>query len=305
MAAIYILDFEDIYSAILEMLKIQASDTTTVNRIKRNINIAYEDVISRHNWWWNRAVTSLQLPAKITTGTVAINANSATITFSSAPAPSVANYKIKFAALPEVYTISAHTALAASATLSLAFNGTTAAASTYVMWKDFVQLPVDCKETFIVQHQLSTSPMEAVSLSDFRRIVALQPDRTGAPVYYTTDDQDSSGKRRLRYWPAVYASKINMDVDYILNFVGLDADGDEPIMPINDRTVLFYYGAAFAWGRERNPEEFNTYFQLGEKKLSEMASKLEDSKSMPVLRPGVGYMAQKRQQRRGRSRSDF
>lgn len=300
MAAITLVDYEDIYTAILELLKIQASDTTTLNRIKRNVNIVYEDVISRHNWWWNRSLTTLQTPAKITAGTVAMTNGATTVTFSSAPAASVANYKIKFAASPEVYTISAHTAGASTATLAVAFIGTTDTAASYTVWKDFIQLPTDCKETTVVQHQLDSQPMISVGLSDFRRIVAVDPAREGFPVYYTTDDFDSEGKRRLRYYPAVYSNKVNLDVDYMMNFTPLDLDGDVPIMPLNDRTVLFYYGAAFAWGRERNPEEFNTYWQLGEKKLAEMASKIEDSRESPLLRVSSGYLAQKRQQRRGR-----
>lgn len=300
MAAIQIIDFEDIYTAIIEMLKIQSSDTTTIARIKRDINIAYEDVIARHNWWWNRSLTTLQLPAKQNTGTIAVTADSTSITFSSAPSISLANYRIKFAADSEVYSISAHTAGATSATLNVAYIGDTDPAVTFTAWKDFVQLPADCKETFLVQHQKYDQPMEPLGLSDFRRVVAMHPDREGPPIYYTTDDFDSSGQRKLRYWPAVYSSKINLDVDYIMSFTGLDLDGDEPLMPIPDRTVLFYYGASHAWRRERNTEEANNYFQLGEKKLAEMASKLEDSKETPVLRASLGYLAQKRQQRRGR-----
>lgn len=304
MAAVYILDFEDIYSAILQLVKIQSTDTASISRIKRDINIAYEDVISRHAWWWNRSVTTLQLPAKITTGTIAVTSASTSVTFSSAPAASVANYKIKFAGHAEVYTISAHTAAATAATLNIAFIGDTDAATTYTCWKDFAQLPTDCKETFIVQHQQDSQPMEAVGMSDFRRIVAQQPDREGYPLYYTTDDYDSSGKRRLRYWPAVNTVKTNVDVDYIMSFTALDVDGDEPIMPVHDRTVLYYFAASHAWRRERNPEEANNYWQMGEKKIAEMASHMEDSKDTPVLRVGLGYMASKRQQRRGRRFSD-
>lgn len=300
MAAIQLVDFEDIYTAIIEMLKIQASDTITINRIKRDINIAYEDVISRHNWWWNRSLTTLQTPAYISTGTITATDGSTSVTFSSAPAASVANYKIRFEGDAEVYTISSHTGGSTSATLNVAYVGTTAAGKTYKVWKDFVSLPTDCKETFLVQHQHYSQPMQAVGLSEFRRIVAQQPDRIGPPVYYTTDDYDSNGQRRLRYWPAVNEDKINIDVDYIMNYTALELDGDEPIMPINDRTVLFYYGASAAWRRERNTEEANNYYQLGEKKLAEMASKLEDSREAPVLRASPGYLAQKRQQRRGR-----
>lgn len=300
MAAITIVDFEDIYTAIIEMVKIQSTDTTTINRIKRDINIAYEDVISRHNWWWNRSVTTLQLPVMIETGTVSCTSASTSITFSSAPAASVANWKIKFEGSVEVYTIATHTAAQTAATLNIAYIGDTDTTVAYQLWKDFVQLPTDCKETVMVQHQYYDQPMEAVGLQDFRRLVAQQPDREGCPLYYTTDDFDSSSKRKLRYWPAISTYKINMDVDYMMNFVALDADGDEPAMPINDRTVLFYYACSHAWGRERNEEQSAKYHNLGEKKLSEMSSKIEDSKDMPVLRPSLGYLAQKRQQKRRR-----
>lgn len=301
MAAITLVDFEDIYVAIIELLKIQASDTVTLDRIKRDINIAYEDVIARHNWWWNRSLTSLQLPVKINAGTVSVTEGSTSLTFTIAPAASVANYKIMISGRPEVYTIVSHTGGATSATLNLGWVGPDATGLGYTCWKDYVQLPTDCKETFLVQHQHYDQPMEAVGLMDFRRLVATQPNAEGPPVYYTTDDFDSSGSRRLRYWPAVSTQKINLDIDYIMNIAALDLPGDEPIMPIPDRTVLFYYGASHAWERERNPESAAKYFQLGEKKLAEMAAKIEDSKEMPVIRPSLGYMAQKRRQRRGRS----
>lgn len=301
MAAITLVDFEDIYTAIIELLKIQSSDTVTLARIKRDINIAYEDVIARHNWWWSRSLTTLQTPVKVSTGTLSVTADSLTITFSSAPTVSVANYKIKIQGRDEVYTVATHTASSTSATLNVGYTGSTDTGLTFTCWKDFVQLPTDCKETFLVQHQLYNQPLIPVGLSDFRRLVAQQPDREGPPVYYTTDDYDSDGKRRLRYWPAVYSSKINMDVDYIMAISPLDLAGDEPAMPIHDRTVLFYYGASHAWERERNPESAAKYFQLGEKKLAEMASKIEDSRETPMLKPSSGYLAQKRRQKRNRT----
>lgn len=302
MAAITLVDFEDIYTAIMELLKIQSTDATTKARIKRDINIAYEDIIARHNWWWNRSVTTMQLPTKIVTGTVNVTDGSTSITFSSAPAVSVANYKFKVKGQEDVYTIAAHSAGNASATLNVSYAKPTAATVSYTLWKDYVELPTDCKETFLVQHQAYNQPMEPLGLSDFRRVVAQNPEKEGPPMFYTTDDYTSGGKRKLRYWPAVNSEKVNVDIDYIMGFNPLDLDGDEPIMPIHDRTVLFYFGAAHAWRRERNTEEANNYFQLGEKKITEMASKLEDSRQMPTLRSSLGYLSQKRKQRRGRNR---
>jgi hypothetical protein len=301
MAAIQLIDFEDIYTAIIELLKIQSTDTATLSRIKRDINIAYEDIISRHEWWWNRSLTTQQLPVKVITGTISVTEDSAAIVFSSAPAISLAGYRFKVSGKPDVYTISAHIAASPNATLSVTYVGATNATANFRSWKDYVLLPTDCKEVVVAQHPHYPDPLEEVGLEDFRRLVAQNPDQEGPPLYYTTDDFDAAGKRKLRYWPAVYGSKINLDVDYTMNFVGLDLAGDEPCIPIADRTVLFYYGASHAWERERNPEASAKYFNLGEKKLGEMAAKISRATGSPVLRPGVGYMAQKRQQRRSRS----
>lgn len=300
MAAIQLIDFEDIYSAVLELLKIQSSDTTTLNRIKRDINIIYADVVSRQNWWWNRSVTTVATKPKITTGTVSATLNSTSITLSSAPAASVLGYKIKIQGRKEVFTIAAHTGGSTSATLNIAWNYASVSGQTYVLWKDFTELPTDCKETFIVQHQNDSQPMIATDMAKFRQITAQLPDKSGFPVYYTTDDFDSSDQRRLRFFPAVTDNAVNIDVDYIMNFVGLDVAGDEPIIPISDRMVLFYGAAWMAWDRQRNEEAANKYLQLYEKKLSEMASNLQDSFSGPTLKASRGYLAAKRRQRRRR-----
>lgn len=298
MAAIQIIDFEDIYTAVLGLLKIQASDTTTLNRIKRDINACYANLVSRKPWWWNRSLLQLQTAKKQVTGTIAITEGSTAITFSVAPTVSLADYKISIGGFAEILTISSHSALSTSATLSVPFLGATVTAASFKAYNDYVLLPTDCKETTMVQHQHANQPMIGVGLQDFRRIVAAEPLREGTPVYYTTDDFTASGKRKLRFWPALSATGVTLDVDYSMNFVGLDLDGDEPIMPIEDRIVLYYYGAAEAWSRERNPEESNRYLQLAEIKFNDMASHITDSVQQPKMSLSVGYMAQKRAKRR-------
>ncbi len=300
MAAIQLVDFEDIYTAIQELLKIQSTDTVTLARIKRDINIAYGDIVARKNWWWNRSITQIQTKANYTTGTLTVTEGSVNITFSSAPAISVANYKIKINGFPEIYTIATHTGASTSAALSVAFLGESSTTATFKVWKDFIELPTDCKETFIVQHQHNTQPMLPLGLADFRRLVSVNPDRAGTPIYYTTDDFNSSSQRRLRFFPSNNTSAITVDIDYIMNLEALDAAGDEPIMPIEDRDVLFYMAASHAWTRERNEAEAERYRQMGEKKLAEMASRIQDSMETPQLVPGRSYLAQKRRKKSAR-----
>lgn len=304
MAAIALIDFEDIYSAVLELLKIQSSDTTTIARIKRDINIGYQDVMSRYNFWWARSLVEQQTVAKRTTGTISVTNGSTSITFSSAPSASVAGYQIKFAGFQEVYTISAHTGASTSATLSVAFLGTTNSAVNYILWKDYVELPTDCNETVLVSHQFANQPMESMGLTEFRRVAAQDLAKEGTPICYTTDDYTSGGKRKMRYWPAVNLTAVTLDIDYMMDLARLDADGDEPAMPIKDRLVLFYYAASQAWARERNDEQSLKYMQMYEGQVAKMITKGQDSSDSARLSIGKGYMQQKRLKRRGRNSFD-
>ena len=45
MAAITLTDFKDIFTAVAEAAKVQSTDTTNINRIKRWINTAYINTV--------------------------------------------------------------------------------------------------------------------------------------------------------------------------------------------------------------------------------------------------------------------
>lgn len=85
------------------------------------------------NWWWLLTEASFKMNPKITTGTVSVTNNSATITFSSAPAASVAGYHFLVTGVTETYKISAHTGGSATATIDLAYVGTTNASASYTL----------------------------------------------------------------------------------------------------------------------------------------------------------------------------
>lgn len=300
MAALSLIDFQDIQNAIMEELKIPSTDTTTLNRIKRDINIAYQDLCSRHNFWWLRKRVSIQTSPKIITGTISITNDSDSITFSSAPTASIKNYKLKITGFDEIYEIQSHIAATTTATLRVPFKGTTNATASYIVWKDFVDLPTDLKETELIDHQHFDQPMRPQGLTKFRRIVASNPALEDKPVYYTTDDFNVAGtERQLKFWPAIDKTGVTLDVDYIQAVDDLDLNGDEPLVPLTDRIVLMYGGLKRAWSRERNEQMAIKNEQLYEKKIAEMAKHLEDSSDTPVFKVSSGYLASKRRRRRG------
>lgn len=88
-------------------------------------------------WYWLKPTTRgvLTLNPVIETGTVLVTNNSTSITFSSAPTPSVATRYFRVTGHPDVFKISAHTALAAGATLDSVYTGTTDATANYKVFQ--------------------------------------------------------------------------------------------------------------------------------------------------------------------------
>ncbi len=100
--------------------------------------------------------------------------------------------------------------------------------------------------------------------------------------------------RELLIFPSMFDKRTILHVDYQRNAEALEDDGDEPLMPVEDRIVLFYGAMWLSCDRERNPEWGAQNFQLFERKLGRMSGKTEDSPDKPMLKPSSLYMAGKR-----------
>lgn len=180
--------FADLYNAVREELKIQSTDTTSINRIKRDLNIIYREVIDEHQWWWLKGTVDVQFEPYTFSGTASVTQNSNQVTLTVAPASSKTKYKFAVDGFEEVYTIDAHTAGSASFVLDGTFNGATNATATYKIWTDRVALPTDAKETTCVYHDFNNQPMESMGLQEFRRCTNAQPKLESYPRYYFTYD---------------------------------------------------------------------------------------------------------------------
>lgn len=188
MAAQDLKTFKDIQDAILEELKIPDTDTITLSRIKRDINICYRDIASRKRWDWLKKFITLTHRKYISSGTASVTSDSSTVTLTSAPSIGVKDYWITFNGHEEVYRVASHTAASTSIILQSPFTGTTASAITYKLWTDKVPLPTDCVETIEVAHQNLKRPMVNIGPQRMRRLVARHPTAEGWPTSYSTND---------------------------------------------------------------------------------------------------------------------
>lgn len=313
MAAIKMMDFEDIYASVLEEIGEQTSNTNALNKVKRYVNAIYVDeVVPFKDWKWLRKTTNVIHKASYEDGTVTVTPNSTTITLSTTPAAalgSFANYKFSATGFSEIYDISAHTAGSATVTLSSAFQGTLSTTATFRIWRDRFDLPTDCLRTFQVDHDRHQFEMQGKGLQELKKIMKDNPKAEGFPAYYHTTDffdptsgtseTESDRYRQVILYPSIHTTEnVTIHVDYIQEVAELDADGDEPLMPIGDRIVLFYGAVSWAWRQiARNPEEADRRWADFQRKLERMSSELEDGFDMPAVSVNTRYL---KRQRRGR-----
>lgn len=301
--SIKLIDFKDIQDSILEELKIQDSDTVSIQRIKRAINEVYiNEVVPHARWKWLENHTKVRFNAAYSSGTVEVTPSSTTVTFSTSPDAALGSFAGKYFSVvghTEVYIIDTHTAGSDTAELTSEFLGSFNETASFKVWTDKVALPTDCRETVTVWHNMYSRPMDAMGWQKFRELTINNPKIEGYPrVYYTGDfvgDLESSRYRELRVHPAIYSSPVTISIDYIRDVVELTDDGDEPVIPVEDRIVLKYGALAWAWrALMRNPEEANTNFQLFSRKLERMTGKIEDSHDKPQLNINSLYMKRRR-----------
>jgi len=75
--------FEDIYNAVSRRIKIPTTDIDFLKACKETINTRYDSVAFRKKWRWRKDRFDIVIPAKYTTGTVAVVNASRTVTGAS------------------------------------------------------------------------------------------------------------------------------------------------------------------------------------------------------------------------------
>jgi hypothetical protein len=316
--AFKLLDFQDIYTAVMAELKVPLTDTTTLERIKRDINMTYiHEVVPYRRWWWLRGNTRVvhKAPNRVS---ASVNPDSTAVTLSSAPDVGLGSFAGKVFSTDgfnEVYEIASHTAGSTSLTLTSAYQGQAAVEKSSIIWEQFINLPTDCRETFEVWHDRMAKPLQGVGIQEYRRISSTGVKSEAYPVYYSTTDhvapsspESETDRYRVMFLhPAISpnSENVTINIDYIKETADLDDDSDEPVIPREDRIVLVYGALAKAWSRERNEEAAGRSYTQFQNKLAKMAGDVEDSMDTPMFSPSSRYLAAKRSSGLRRYRGDL
>lgn len=404
MAVFDLQNFGDIVKAVREELKVSATETESVNRIRRDVQIVYRETIAFARWWWLQESKTIPLPTVWNQGTCRVLNGSSVVEFSTPPGGLRKGQFFSVDSTNQIYTIESHIPGSTSIKLSDKYQGASLFTAGYKIWTDKVALPTNCKDTVEVRDMFSSTPLENMGLQEYRRLINPQPKREGDPrFYYTSDFVDpfpslvltglpsiserksdgivkrlifsdtipddlleddllvgkalqisSAGEpsyngdvyvvaiestrvandtivytgktdllesinpesdaivkaldtnhsraryRELHFYPSISRTKTLLHVDFVKDTPALENDGDEPIIPVDDRVVLLYGALQKAWTRERNPEEAAKNYALYQQKLQRMAGQLQDSLDKALLRPSRLYLSAKRSSLRRR-----
>lgn len=200
--------FKDIVDAAMEELKLQATDTISRNRIKRDVNMAYLDEVAPYEQWkWLRGQVSLAHEARFNSGSCTVTQNSVAVTLTTAPATSRKGYYFSVDGQNEVYRIAQHTANSTSVILEIPFIGASAATQNFKIWTDRIPLPNDMRDAVSVHVDYRDVPLEGQGIQQFRRHMTTGQKTEARPAFYTVSDYvDPSPFSTVSGIPAVLTS---------------------------------------------------------------------------------------------------
>jgi hypothetical protein len=267
--------FADLTTDAANRLRVNASESVTLNILRRYVNQGLHDVHIQQNWPWAERKGMIQTHASYTDGTVSI-ATSARTTVTGASTlwnttvtgmgftNARAGGKIMFAGSSEVYTVSTVNS-DTSITLVDRYIGDTLSAASYVYFEDEYALASDYWRTLDVRKFSSDSSISIIARQEFYRrysrnstlntpqictIIDLGPGATVAPqlrvVFHPVPE-------RIYNIPYRYIT-TNLAVSSAgVGSANLVSDTDEPIIPLRYRHCLVFYAIA-QWYRDRKDD---------------------------------------------------
>lgn len=210
-----------------------------LNRVYRSLCTGASEFLPEYveDWWWLRSEGVLLLQPAYTSGSVSVEQDSSTITFSSAPAISLAGRRLKITGQPDLPVISSHTALSTTATLDAEWVGQSLTDAPF----EAMQVDYELPETV----QALISPM--VVLQRTERVTGMSPERmdleyplseleTGIPAAFALTSENT-----VRFSHGGSDAGFQFRVEYrYRRFVEdlTDSTASVPLVPVQWRHLL-------------------------------------------------------------------
>ncbi len=288
--------FKDILDSILSELNATDEDSVTVEKLKRSINRRYTEIASKKKWKWLReSRRSLKVSAKYTTGTISLASGSRAVT--GVGTAFVSSNKYWFLKPVGPYPAYRVITVLDGTNLLLASNhtGTSIVNGTYILYQSEIALPPDCEDLDDIRLETQTLRLIPRGPRAINELRQRNPERQGPPRYYSIDGTaEFSGPplgqfilgfdflgtvktKALQIYPSIPDADYTLPITYKLKISELVNDDDEPLIPIEHRSVLFY-SVLSDWSFSISKDTTGAYYQnLYKAELKEMESKYTET----------------------------
>jgi hypothetical protein len=214
-----------------------------LNRAYRAIWMGGGEFVKDMNepWLWLKKDPPgvITLNPVVDTGTVAVTNNSTAITFSSAPAASMAGRFFRTDDIGDTFRIASHTGGNAAATLDSPYTGLTNAAVGFRAMQLEYNLPADCLRVIApmrVQRD-DIEEIEGVDLVSLDRDYPIAYVEAGVPHVFALVTETKV--RFNRYGMEEATDFVRVELDYLQKPADLtDSASEEPLVPLQYRQVL-------------------------------------------------------------------
>lgn len=273
--------FSNLYTSILQDFKEQ-TNTTMVTLAKRWINEAQENVIMRKKRDYLNKTYHYKLEAEVETA-FTVTSGSTTVTktgTATLPTTSTQEHKFKVEGFSEVYDVSSFTST--TITLASAYAGTTATGVTCHFFQSSILLDTDIRSVHKVYHDRNGGQtLLNKGAEDLRDIIQNDPARQDYAQYWTGFGYDNitvttgSDKKRIIVYPFP-TTTYTIHVDANVYIPTMSETTDEPLIPVQYRQILYWYGIMKLGQFHQDQDMIN----LGMSNFSEWLNRL-DGELMP------------------------
>lgn len=262
-ASNFIEDFEDIFTAAMNRLKIVVSNTTEKNKIKTYINEGQQELSGKKDWWWlYQYQRALQFPQKYNTGTTAPTLANATVEGNSTSWTGTNNVGtqnllaedlIKFSGDEEIYEVKTvtdgDTIILGTLSANTVYLESTKTAASYEAYRYLLDLPTNFS-TMLNVYQSADFPVLPMpeGIRTFREIqfkggfgfpFPATRNSPGRIAYYFIGGTES--QKQLGIWPPLDTDDRTIYFDYKRRVTNLSSDGDEPLVPDEYRMYMVHF----------------------------------------------------------------
>lgn len=258
--------FGDIIDGIIRRASLEDKESVR-DDLKEKINTAYQFVGVEKSYRWSGETLPITMPAKYSTGTVALTNGSDLVTGTSTAWTQFLHEGRKFyvVGVNRPFKILRVSASDQVITLDSPWTGTTQSAATYSIFKDEFGLFPDCQDVrkvWVPGRSTNDQPLPC-GTEEMDSIRALQPFRAGSPIRYTIngyniytaktwatfnlntdfwEDSYDAYPRNLNLvmWPSIPSVDTVAMVRYSKLLPPMVNEDEEPIMPYEVRPRLMY-----------------------------------------------------------------